>query len=118
MGVLEDIATGNFEVDSVSRTTLPDGRVQETVTTIRPTPKDRLAALEQLGRYGRIPTSPDGEGVGGSVDPGKMLVLLVTALRDPAVRRWVEETHPEAVAGLRAVAAEEVEAQVLPTVEG
>lgn len=102
----ELIASGEAETVSVSTTTGKDGGEVVTRTVSRPSAKDRIAALQLLGKYGRLDPADDKSG--GSSDPQVMVRALVAALREPGVRQALL-SDPRDASLLRLLSAEEVD---------
>jgi hypothetical protein len=72
-------------------------------------PSDRIKAIELMLTYGLGPRTEHEVRTTTSLDasPEEQEELLRGALRDPGVRQWLEETHPEALEELRIMVAEE-----------
>lgn len=90
--VLEAIAAGTMTycVDS------PKGR-----TTYQPTARDRLAAIEILGRYAGMLNEDVGAGNDQNWRTSEALSRsLLAALSDPSVRRWLVAERPEVLGAL------------------
>lgn len=76
------VADGDLE--QKVRTIAPDGK--ETVTIYTPSVKDRMAAMDKLASYGRVPTGEKGQG-GGGTDLPTLIRALSAVMADPVTRR-------------------------------
>jgi hypothetical protein len=83
---------------SVQTVTAKDELGRTRVTTVTPNAKEKVLALQELGKLAKI-HEDDSNGVAATEE--QLAKLLVTAFSDPAVRTWILSQHPDAVEAMR-----------------
>jgi hypothetical protein len=106
IAVLESIADGTAKQTVTRKRIGAEGVEHKEVTSISPNAKERVLALTELAKFGRIHDDPTGEGA--QADEDVMRRALVGALSDPSVRQWLTTERPEVMAELARVALQTV----------
>ena len=94
---LERIIDGTSQQTVVKKT--PDG--QKTVTTVSPNAKEKVLALQELAKLGRL-HSDDSSSVDATEE--QVAKAVIAALSDPAVRAWLIANYPDQVEDLQRMA--------------
>lgn len=79
----------------------PDGR--KTVSTVTPNAKEKVLALQELAKLGKL-HSDDAASVDATEE--QVAKAVVAALSDPAVRAWLITNYPDQVEDLRQLVGE------------